>query len=74
MGLCVCVCEEWLGCGGGMEGVIKLKRLGEDELLRIYENRHWLHKANPVHSAFKGALGGKGRGGRRAEVGVNPCV
>lgn len=46
--------------GQGTEGVIKLKRLGEDELLRIYESRHWLHKANPAHSAFKGALGGKG--------------
>lgn len=48
------------GGGQGTEGVIKLKRLGEDELLRIYESRHWLHKANPAHSAFKGALGGKG--------------
>lgn len=68
MGLCVC------GVGVGMEGVIKLKRLGEDELLRIYESRHWLRKANPVHSAFKGALGGKGRGGRRWSGGESLCL
>lgn len=43
-----------------MEGVIKLKRLGEDELLRIYESRHWLYNPNPVHSASKDRLG---RGG-----------
>lgn len=60
--------------GQGTEGVIKLKRLGEDELLRIYESRHWLHKANPVLSAFKGALGGKGRGGRVKVGGLHPCV
>lgn len=51
-----------MGVGaGGMQGVIKLKRLGEDELLRIYESRHWLHKPNPVHSAFKDMLGRAGK-------------
>lgn len=43
-----------------MEGVIKLKRLGEDELLRIYESRHWLYNPNPVHSASKDGLGREG--------------
>ena len=70
----VCVCEResalsWMSRRRrGMEGVIKLKRLGEDELLRIYESRHWLYNPNPVHSASKDRLG---RGGRRgfAEVG-----
>lgn len=42
-----------------MEGVIKLKRLGEDELLRIYGSRHWLYNPNPVHSASKDRLGGR---------------
>ena len=41
-----------------MECVIKLKRLGEDELLRIYGSRHWLYNSNPVHSASKDGLGG----------------
>lgn len=40
-----------------MEGVIKLKRLGEDELLRIYESRHWLYNLNLVQSASKDRLG-----------------
>lgn len=40
-----------------MEGVIKLKRLGEDELLRIYESRHWLYNPNLVQSASKDRLG-----------------
>lgn len=43
----------------GMEGVIKLKRLGEDELLRIYRSRHWLYNPNPVHSTSKDRLGGR---------------
>lgn len=47
-----------------MEGVIKLKRLGEDELLRIYESRHWLYNPNPVHSASRDKAGwGERRGG-----------
>lgn len=33
------------------EGVIKLKRLGEDELPRSQESRHWLYNSNPVQSA-----------------------
>lgn len=60
--------------GQGTEGVIKLKRLGEDELLRIYESRHWLHKANPAHSAFKGALGGKGTRRTRWSGGEALCL
>lgn len=55
-----------------MEGVIKLKRLGEDELLRIYERRQWLYNPNPVHSASKDWLGGRTR--RIHSNGVNPCV
>lgn len=47
--------------GEGKEGVIKLKRLGEDEPLRIYENRHWLYNPNPVHSASRSGLGGSSR-------------
>lgn len=42
-----------------MASAIKLKRLGEDELLRIYESRHWLYNPNPVHSASKDGLGGR---------------
>ncbi len=55
-----------------MEGVIKLKRLGEDELLRIHESRHWLYNPNPVHSASKDGLAGTAR--RIYWTGVNPCV
>lgn len=56
----------------GMEGAIKLKRLGEDELLRIHDNRHWLYNPNPVKSASKDRLGWKR--GRMQRTGVNPCV
>lgn len=82
--MCSCVRmfpSEWVGGRGGgkkrgqgTEGVIKLKRLGEDELLRIYESRHWLHKANPAHSAFKGALGGKGTRRTRWSGGEALCL
>lgn len=44
--------------GRGLQGAIKPKRLGEDELLRIYENRHLLYNSNPVQSASKEKLGG----------------
>lgn len=40
----------------GDGGVIKLKRLGEEELQRIYDRRHWLHNPNPVQSAPKERL------------------
>lgn len=54
--LCVCVWEQLSGMRRqtsrrGAEGVIKLKRLGEDELLRIHESRHGLYNSNPVQSA-----------------------
>lgn len=50
----LCVWEQLSGMRRqrrGTEGVIKLKRLGEDELLRIQESRHWLYNSNPVQSA-----------------------
>ena len=56
----------------GMEGVIKLKRLGEDELLRTYESRQGLYNPNPVHSASKDRQAGRRR--RIYRTGVNPCV
>lgn len=58
--MCLCMGRlsvEWVGRGEGKEGVIKLKRLGEDELLRIYENRHRLYNPNPVRSASKRQTG-----------------
>lgn len=58
--MCLCtgrLSVEWVGRGEGKEGVIKLKRLGEDELLRIYENRHRLYNPNPVRSASKRQTG-----------------
>lgn len=61
---------EWVGSRGGMEGVIKLKRLGEDELLRIYESRHWLRNPNPGHSASTHTLVGRTR--RICWTGANP--